>query len=404
MRSFQSREGFEHKIIIAKCREMANTNPVVAYSYKRTKNELQRRQLFAIIYFVLLLLAWLWFLRATSVKRNETERKNVLIYAPARSGSSFLGQIFNQHDDVFYLYEPLYVYSMLEKLRVMSPSQLVRNSLTLLHDCFQCNFTNHELYLYFISNRGYASSLFRDSSKAMSSLPLCSYKQLKSWHEQMKISQSKCQNRLEAKQTSLVCQKHKQVTVKVLSHRLRLSEILRWSSNETNVMIVYLLRDPRAVIASRLRPGWISNNETSKIQEFCKRMNENLRLVTTSKISSKHILRYEDLVENVFLVVNRLLKVTGLDMTNNLQKWLKENTEWQGSVDSHLQPFRTTRRNALTSAYFWRENISMNLTRTVEGNCQFVMKQAGYKRVTDIQELRNKSLTLLLPQTGIINI
>lgn len=86
---------------------MANTNPVVAYSYKRTKNELQRRQLFAIIYFVLLLLAWLWFLRATSVKRNETERKNVLIYAPARSGSSFLGQIFNQHDDVFYLYEPV---------------------------------------------------------------------------------------------------------------------------------------------------------------------------------------------------------------------------------------------------------------------------------------------------------
>lgn len=336
------------------------------------------------------------------MKWNGTERQNVLIYAPARSGSSFLGQIFNQHEDVFYLYEPLYIYTILNKLRIMSPSQLQHDSLTLLQDCFQCNFTNHELYLYFISNPGYASTLFRDSSKAMSTQPLCQDK-LKSWNGQKEKAQTMCQNRLEAKQTSLVCRNHKQVTVKVLSHRMKLSEILSWASNRTNLKIIHLLRDPRAIIASRLRLGWISKTGTLKIQEFCNRMSEDLHFVTTSTISRNYmILRYEDLVANVFPVVTNIFQTTGLDLTDNLEKWLVENTRWSGSIDT-LEPFRTTRRNALRTAHFWRKNISMNVVRIVEENCKVVMKDAGYRRVTDVHELRNETLSLLVRPTDIIN-
>ena len=372
--------------------------------YKRTKkNDFQRRICVVIfIVFLLLLLTWLWFLHAQRMKWNGTERQNVLIYAPARSGSSFLGQIFNQHEDVFYLYEPLYIYTILNKLRIMSPSQLQHDSLTLLQDCFQCNFTNHELYLYFISNPGYASTLFRDSSKAMSTQPLCQDK-LKSWNGQKEKAQTMCQNRLEAKQTSLVCRNHKQVTVKVLSHRMKLSEILSWASNRTNLKIIHLLRDPRAIIASRLRLGWISKTGTLKIQEFCNRMSEDLHFVTTSTISRNYmILRYEDLVANVFPVVTNIFQTTGLDLTDNLEKWLVENTRWSGSIDT-LEPFRTTKRNALRTAHFWRKNISMNVVRIVEENCKVVMKDAGYRRVTDVHELRNETLSLLVRPTDIIN-
>ena len=357
-----------------------------------------------IVIVFLLFLTWLWFVHAQRVKCNGTERQNVLIYAPARSGSSFLGQIFNQHEDVFYLYEPLYIYTILNKLRVMSASQLQHDSLTLLQDCFQCNFTNHELYLYFISNPGYASTLFRESSKAMSTKPLCQYKhKLKRRNGQKGRAQIMCQNRLEAKRTSSVCRQHKQVTVKVLSHRIKLSKILKWTSNTTNLKIIHLLRDPRAIIASRLRLGWISKTGTLKIQEFCSRMIEDLQFVTTSKISRNYIiLRYEDIVANVLPVVKNIFTATGLNLTDNLEKWLVENTRWSGSI-STPEPFRTTKRNALRTANFWRKNISMSAIRTVEENCKFVMKEAGYRPIKNIHELRDESLSLLVKPNDILN-
>ena len=47
------------------------------------------------------------FARSSSSNTSTSKRVNVIIISEPRSGSSFLGQIFNQHPDVFYLFEAL---------------------------------------------------------------------------------------------------------------------------------------------------------------------------------------------------------------------------------------------------------------------------------------------------------
>ena len=42
-----------------------------------------------------------------AVNRSQT-RIHIYLHATWRTGSSFLGELFNQHPDVFYLYEPMW--------------------------------------------------------------------------------------------------------------------------------------------------------------------------------------------------------------------------------------------------------------------------------------------------------
>ena len=39
---------------------------------------------------------------------NASRKTHILVLATTRSGSSFVGQLLNQHQEVFYLFEPLY--------------------------------------------------------------------------------------------------------------------------------------------------------------------------------------------------------------------------------------------------------------------------------------------------------
>ena len=63
---------------------------------------------------------------------NAVERKRsayLLILAQPRTtawGSSFLGQLFNQHPDVFYLYEPLHPFSMFQTLNYVTETEVTQ--------------------------------------------------------------------------------------------------------------------------------------------------------------------------------------------------------------------------------------------------------------------------------------
>ena len=104
-------------------------------------------------------------------RKSPTARRNLIIIAHGRSGSSIMGDIFNHHLDVFYMYEPLQTVE-----RTYRNFHLDYNSLAqkFLSGVLQCKFAE-PIFLEDIE-RYYRKPLHPRISHAIASPPLCPYK------------------------------------------------------------------------------------------------------------------------------------------------------------------------------------------------------------------------------------
>ena len=81
----------------------------------------------------------------STLHSKYSSRKQVLIVTEYRSGSSFIGEIFNRNPDIFYLFEPLLLTTIYGKQKQRTHTLLQTK---LLVDYFaKCELPNPEIYL-----------------------------------------------------------------------------------------------------------------------------------------------------------------------------------------------------------------------------------------------------------------
>ena len=182
-------------------------------------------------------------------KDGNTMSKNttrVLIMTHHRSGSSFTGELFNQHPDAFYMYEPLRIVdggctSSTTKLR----TELLRNFM-------DCNFPNlqemfpnmHKGHEHYTDVKG--NFVFRFKNSRLCKPPFCQ-SDYSSAVDSKQCSQQ-CPD-VETDQVRAVCV-NKIPVIKTL--RICDFEILKPLIDEGfNLRIMMLARDPRGIFNSR---------------------------------------------------------------------------------------------------------------------------------------------------------
>ena len=320
-------------------------------------------------------------------RKSKREKTNVLIIAHGRSGSSFLGQIFNSHKDVFYVYEPLIT---LQVTTMRDTEFYQRSAMRLLKDIFACSYGQQTEFLAFMS-RMY---LHRFSSRALTA-PYCQNE------TDVKENQAfvYCKD-LEPLVTSISCAHHQHTVVKVLSHRLlslSVDEFTPLLNSGSKLKIVHLVRDPRAVIASMERVGWTSNQASTNtatsnislfkalVRNYCLNMLQTVRfaLEAEEKLSSGYkLVRYEDLVSNPLQVTKELLAFSGIPMSDSVMAYLFNSTSSRhnGSKRSH-EEYATFRNDVLLLIDSWRKRLSAKALRVVESHCWPVLEILQYTPV-----------------------
>ena len=324
-----------------------------------------------------------------------SSRTNLIIVAQPRTGSSFLGDAFNQHPDVFYLFEPLHgiVHTPLQYLKDPKPMQFLAGML-------RCKFSQ----LTYVKQ---IERFRRFSSSALSSPPLCTKKTF------VDTPRKKCVP-LTTSNVEAICKSKYNVTVmKILTSRIPngMVKSLFPLCNSTNCTMIYLVRDPRPVVFSHMKVGMQSwqnfksrgPNDTAprpSIKMYsatvCEQIEANVKIFKnlTGWMKSRYrILRYEDLAGHPTETLRGVYKMAGLTMVNSTLEWVELHTT--GKRGKSYQSF-STKRDSKATVDNWRLEIDPCVVNIIEHSCRSVLKLLGYKPLNGSEQMQyNLNVSLI---------
>ncbi|XP_053741497.1 carbohydrate sulfotransferase 1-like isoform X2 [Synchiropus splendidus] len=353
----------------------------------------------------------------------ESPQTHILLFATTRSGSSFTGQILNQHPDIFYVFEPLYhvqqafTNSSSRIRRVLDRRALLGAYRDLLLNLYTCDLHFMENYIRPEPQKHLTLSLFhRSSSLALCSPPVCVDGVQTSAAPQETWCSKKC-GALNLTLATMSCQSKQHVAIKTV----RIPEVgdLRTLTEDPrlNLKIIHLVRDPRAILASRIVAfsdqfrAWKIWNATGRqpryvdltqITSTCKDMAASVAtgLQRPGWLRGRYLLvRYEDLAFNPEDKAAEILRFAGLEMDPRVKTWIVRNTNGNISSASDWNDWYSTTRDSRATAESWRSRLSFDIIQTVQNLCNDTLALLGYKPVHSVEQLRNLSQNLVEART-----
>ncbi|XP_067092704.1 carbohydrate sulfotransferase 3a [Osmerus mordax] len=339
-------------------------------------------------------------------------RKHILLLATTRTGSSFVGEFFNQHgENIFYLFEPLWHVERMLTLATGgtngSVSALAYRDV--LQGLFLCNFTPLEKYIYPPPQQHITHALFRrESSLSLCDEPVCS-PVVRDVFERYHCKTRRCGPlNLTLATESCLSKEHRAIKTVRVRQLDTLQPLVE--DPHLDIRVIQLVRDPRAILASRMVAfsskyqtwkAWADDGEVPEDDEEVKRLKgncDNIRMSAELGLSRPAwlrrrymLVRYEDIARFPMQKAEEMYRFTGIPFSAQAREWILRNTQ----TTEEASGVYSTQKNSSEQAEKWRFSIPFNLAQVVQKVCGPTMTLFGYKFVDSERTLLNKSISLL---------
>ncbi|XP_067841865.1 carbohydrate sulfotransferase 7 [Heptranchias perlo] len=345
----------------------------------------------------------------TPRSRGGQKKQHIYLHATWRTGSSFAGELYNQHPEVFYLYEPMWL--MWQALYPGDAESLQGAVRDMLRSLFLCDFSVLKLYSP-ASPSGWLTTrtVFGwMNNKVICSAPLCdAYKKDRVELVDGSLCEKQCAAR-DIVELERECRKYDVMVIKDV-RVLDVGVLLPLMQDPSlNFKVVQLVRDPRAVHNSRMKSKqslvresiqvlrskkksdkykrlWMPNRSqradtyvSSALEVICEAWSRDLALVKRSPtwIRKRYLtIRYEDLVLEPLDGLRTLYHFANVTVTPATENYVLNMTHGKGY--SSDKPFLISSRDAKEAVSAWKKRLSLWQIQQVEQNCQQAMKMLGY--------------------------
>ncbi|XP_077862585.1 carbohydrate sulfotransferase 1-like [Saccoglossus kowalevskii] len=301
----------------------------------------------------------------------------ILIQSRFRTGSTITERYFTKHPDVFGVHEPGGMVQRGRGMRIMEESDyklktIKEELLDFMHDIYNCNFADYEYFFYGLNHmeyylmRAYLTYLPRPVTNEIIT-PVCESKP------------------------------HRLIKACRLYSTLEAERLIK----EDDVKVIFLVRDPRGMAASRMKFTNIftpSNNfKVAKgefklhpkmeevIPDYCHWLEVNY--LTASELpdwlKGRYLLiRYEDMENNQRKVIQQMYDFVGLPLHDDIIKLMRE-------------------QDVGNNGERWRRKLRIEEVRRIQELCgDKVFRDFGYKTIKTGRQLNDTSTTLVqvMPQ------
>lgn len=338
--------------------------------------------------------------------------KHILLLATTRTGSSFVGEFFNQQgDNMFFLFEPLWHVEKMLTLETGSTNStaLAKAYQDVLQQLFLCDFSLLESFIEPLPVNHITTVLFRrESSSTLCQESVCS-PVIEGVFERYRCTTRRC-GHLNLTMASESClQKEHRAIKSVRVHQL---ENLRPLAEDPrlDVKFIQLVRDPRAVLASRMVAfpakckNWtqwaidsevpIDDDEVRKLKRNCDNimLSAEIGLRQPAWLRRRYmLLRYEDIARFPMRKATDMYRFAGIPFTPQVKSWILKNTQ----ASKETSGVYSTQKNSSEQVEKWRFSLPFKIAQVVQKVCGPMLKLFGYKFVSSEEMLRDKSISLI---------
>ncbi|XP_072044460.1 carbohydrate sulfotransferase 1-like [Amphiura filiformis] len=311
------------------------------------------------------------------------DKVQVIIVSQKRSGSSFVGELFNQSLDFTYFFEPLSSLTT-RMVKRWTTGKFDDHAKQILNGTLHGNFTNMPIGWW-------SEDIPRHTCWGMtlSQIPsLCGANVLD--------SQNSILVDLKDNMAVLGASTRSRKGVAIKAIRIQNIKLLEdfVTDPSLNVKIIHLVRDPRGVMQSRTKLAEVNADlrrrkgpRADEITDLCQHMERNLQYLNKDWLKGRYkIIRYEDIAEQPLKVASEIYKFVGLKLPMRVKTWLHAHCHTERTSDGHAFSHS---RNSKETAHAWRKNIGYYKMIHIQTRCRKAMDMLGYAPILSYFDLGN---------------
>ncbi|XP_054773224.2 carbohydrate sulfotransferase 1-like [Lytechinus pictus] len=338
---------------------------------------------------------------------TKAKRVNVLIVAAMRTGSSFLGELFLERNDFFYMFEPgrllMHKLDELGLTRVVMVTKLIQ----MLENFYQCKFQDMQFFIDRLN-----SDTLRGRKQAV---PLLVTDQFCVLHEFKRFKFRRPKDECKAVtedilETACTGRAHTAIkSIRILDINLVLKLI---EGEETDLKLIHLVRDPRSMILSRLKLAMphirvfnvteLSETYRNILLKYCSSWHQNYEIGHYVPFVQKNYLmvRYEDIARDPYGSARKIYKFVGLgtSIPSSVRNWIIKNTNANDQSKKKSVSF-STKRDSKSVLVSWKSRLTVQMARAIEeiGDCSRLMQATGYTLIGNDPRMLSNSDSLVGP-------